>query len=128
MTGHPTLRAARALCAVLEAENDALQAIDIGRANALLGDKQAATDAFLATRKLIDSAPPMEWTEMVKRLGFLARDNKRLLERAMVAQNRLMACVARAIARAMPDASGYGAQGFAQRPRHLPPVALSNSA
>ena len=127
MTDHPSLCAAHALCTVLQAENDALQAMDIGRANALLGHKQAATDAFLATRKLIDSAPAMEWAEAIKHLGFLALDNKRLLERAMEAQNRLMACIARAIARRMPDASGYGAQGFAPRPRHLPPVALSNS-
>lgn len=128
MTEHPALNTARALCSLLQAENDALQAMDIGRANALLAHKQTATDAFLATRKLIDSAPAGEWAEELKRLGFLAGDNKRLLERAMGAQNRLMACIARAIARAMPDASGYSAQGVKPRPRHLPPVAFSNSA
>jgi hypothetical protein len=128
MTEHPSLRAARALCAVLEAENGALRAMDIGRANGLLADKQAAIDQLLATRRLISSAPALRWAEAGQLLAALADDNKRLLERAMVAQNRVMACIARAIARAMPAASGYGAPGCMPRPRNLPPVALSSSA
>lgn len=128
MTEHPSLRAAQALCVVLEAENAALRAMDIGRANGLLADKQAATDQLLTTRKMFDSAPAPQWAEIVQRLGILADDNKRLLERAMLAQNRVMACIARAIGRAMPGVSDYGAPGRTPRPRALPPVALSNSA
>jgi hypothetical protein len=128
MSEHPTLRAAHDLCVVLEAENSALQAMDIGRANALLGDKQAAANRLMNTRALIETAPALEWAEAGRRLGILAADNKRLLERAMVAQNRLMACIAHAVARVLPAASGYGAGGFTARPASLPPVALSNSA
>lgn len=128
MSEHPSLRAAHALCLVLEAENKALRAMDIGRANALLEEKQAAVNRLVGTRGLVGSAPALEWAEAGKRLGLLAADNKRLLERAMVAQNRVMACIARAVARVLPSGSGYGAQGCAPRPSTLPPVALSNSA
>jgi hypothetical protein len=128
MTSNPLLDAASRLCDVLEAENAALEVMDVIKAVAFVSEKQLATDALLAGRKLIPSVPEGEWATIGKRLDELAKTNKRLLERAMVAQNRVMACIARAIPRALPPQAAYGAKGTVPQRLNLPPVALSNSA
>jgi hypothetical protein len=122
------LDAARRLCEVLEEENLALSAMDIVKANALVGRKQAAVDALLAARDLIPTVPADEWAKIGRRLALLVQANKKLLERAMIAQDRIIACIARAITRAMPPVAAYGAQGSPAQRRGLPPMALSNSA
>jgi flagellar biosynthesis/type III secretory pathway chaperone len=122
------IEAVEALCAVLDQENTALTTMDVVRATALLDEKQRAVQAFVAATKL--PIPPT--TKQLMLLGQHLRDltdtNKRLLERAMVAQNRVMACIARAVPRALQQQSGYGAQGAKTIPRGIPPVALSNQA
>jgi hypothetical protein len=128
MTTKSLIDAASRLCDILEAENAALEAMDIVTAIALVGEKQSATEALLAGRKLIPSVPEGEWATVGKRLAELAKANKRLLERAMFAQNRVMACIARAIPRALPPQAAYGAKGNVPQRRSLPPMALSNSA
>ncbi len=128
MTCHPAISAARMLCDVLAAENAALQMMDIAGATALLSEKQRATDTLLAICK---STPPPDaaaWLAEGTRLNTLVLDNKRLLERAMVAQNRVMACIARAVPRAMPHTTGYGASGRTPSMTAAPPIAMWNSA
>lgn len=127
MTSHPTISAARALCAVLSAENAALQTMDITGATSWLAPKQRATDALLAAHKTAPPPDRMAWLAEGQRLNTLVQDNKRLLERAMVAQNRVMACIARAVPRAMPYATRYGAGGQAPSMMAAPPIAVSNT-
>ena len=128
MTSHPAITAARALSGVLSAENEALEMMDITGATALLALKQRATDDLLAAQR---TTPPPErsaWLAEGQRLAALAQENKRLLERAMMAQNRVMACIARAIPRAVSHFAGYGASGRAPLMAASPPITLSNSA
>ncbi len=128
MTAHPAIIAARVLCGVLAAENEALEMMDITGATALVAQKQRATDDLLAAQK---TTPPLEraaWLAEGQRLAALAQENKRLLERAMMAQNRVMACIARAIPRAVSHFAGYGASGRAPLISASPPITLSNSA
>ncbi len=128
MTIDAAIAATRSLCAVLEAENAALRIMDLVAATAFVSQKQRATDAMLAAHKA--ARPPNDaiWKAEGRRLAALVQENKHLLERAMVAQNRVMACIARAIPRAMPQSSRYGAGGQAPARLALPPLALSNSA
>lgn len=128
MTSHPAISAARDLCVVLAAENAALEMMDIAGATAWVAQKQRATDALLASRKSAPPAGDAAWLAEGQRLNVLVQDNKRLLERAMVAQNRVMACIARAVPRAMPQGTRYGASGQAPSMLAPPPIALSNSA
>ena len=65
---------------------------------------------------------------VAERLRGLARENKQLLERAMVAQNRVMACIARAVPKAIGRGNGYGTNGAHATSRLMPPVALSSRA
>ena len=87
----------------LEAENAALAALDLPRAAGMLVDKQRA----LAGLSAVQAAPaPREAAErMARRLQALAIENKRLLERAIAAQGRVINVVARAAAAAPV---GYG--------------------
>lgn len=128
MTSHPAISAVRALCAILVAENDALQRMDVIGATALLAQKQIATDAVLASRTAMPLPDESAWLVEGERLTSLAHDNKRLLERAMVAQNRVMACIARAVPRAMPQSTRYGCSGQMPMKTTTPPIALLNSA
>ena len=112
------MAAGATLSATLEAENAALAALDLPRAAALVADKQRAI-ADLAAAEAPAANPAAE--RMARRLRALALENKRLLERAIAAQGRVIGIVAQAAA-ATPD--GYGGQRR-QRP---PPVALSARA
>ncbi len=116
---------AEALSDILAAENAALAALDMKAATALLPAKHAATAALAAAQRLSLPAPPHA---AATRLRSLALENKRLLERAMTVQDRLLACIARAMPRALPQGGGYGARGGPKSPHLLPPVALSARA
>src|SRR3954447_14586714 len=98
----PTEAAAR-LEAVLLAENEALERHDAVTATALLDEKLAAAKAL--------SAEGLS-REMGERLCALAAENRRLLERAIKVQTRIIAIVARA-AKQSPPVSRYGAKGRA---------------
>jgi hypothetical protein len=111
------MAAGTALADSLEQENAALAVLDLPRAGAMLARKQRAL-ADLAVARAI--SPPNDAAERVaRRLQALAMENKRLLERAIAAQSRVIAVVARAAAPA-----GYGASP----PRRPSAFALSAKA
>ncbi len=100
------------LAETLEAENTALTSLDLPQAGAMLARKQRALADLAAAQTLPvqhDSAQ-----RMVRRLQNLALENKRLLERAIAAQGRVMGVVASAAAPAVAP-TGYGA-ARGQRP------------
>lgn len=127
MSLHPVMAAASALADVLAAENAALSRMDVPSANALLPAKQAATEALVSARR--DGLPVADTVVLsqVERLTMLAAENKILLERAMAAQNQIMACIARAVPKALQNGR-YGAGGHATPAQTIPPVALSARA
>jgi len=89
---------------VLERENQALAVMDIRRATALLPEKSAALAAFA------DLTPDPTLTREARYLDELARGNRRLLDRAIFVQNRVIGIVVRAAISAAPRPS-YGAKG-----------------
>ena len=103
------------LIAVLEQENAALTAMDLPRAAALVVRKTAAIERLAG---LPASRPAAE------RLDDLARHNRRLLERAMIAQERVIGIVARAAANV--DAPyGAGGRPAVWRPRQTWPGGIA---
>ncbi|MDE2333933.1 MAG: hypothetical protein KGK10_05290, partial [Rhodospirillales bacterium] len=102
----------------LAAENDALERLDLGRAAAMLATKEAALAA-------IAGAPPPAPCRLAT-LGDLARDNQRLLERAIATQARVLALVAEAARAAL--AGGAGPPCYGTAPRQGPPLALLRTA
>ena len=121
------------LATVLARENAALQALDLSRAAAMLGDKQKAAAAFLAAQSS-PGAPPMPMSHgqreaamaAAARLRDLAEENRRLLERAMQVQSRVIGTVAKAVPRRLAEqAPRYAAGGVSARPARMPAFALS---
>jgi hypothetical protein len=105
----------------LEAENAALTALDLPRAAGMLADKQRAVAGLAAVQTA--PAPHQAADRMARRLRALAVENKRLLERAIAVQGRVIGVIARdSAATAAP--TGYGAA----RTRRPPPFALSAKA
>jgi hypothetical protein len=102
--------AVHAMAKLLTAENKALGDMDFATAGALLAPKHAAADALAAAwRAASVSQTPQE--ALIK-LGELAEENRRLLNRAMRIQRRVLDLVARA-ARSSQPAARYGASGRA---------------
>ncbi len=107
----PGLRsAAHRLCDVLEAENLALTALDFARVGLFQDEKRAAlavlnSCAAEAADPAIDKDPALGI-----KLRALAEENRRLLEQAILVQNRVMAVLASA-ARTIQLPIGYGAKG-----------------
>ncbi|MBV8914465.1 MAG: hypothetical protein JOZ05_15675 [Acetobacteraceae bacterium] len=95
------VEAASRLEAVLIAENAALERHDAVTATALLDEKLAAAKALSTAGISIETA---------ERLRSLAAENRRLLERAIKVQSRIIAMVAQA-AQQSPPVSRYGAKG-----------------
>jgi hypothetical protein len=127
------LAAATRLAEAIAAENAALAAFNVPAAVAAGGRKQHAAEAFEAALRA--QTAPMEPSrcqraEMIGRhLAGLAQENRRLLERAIAAQRRVMEIIARAGRRELAErASRYGAFGApiaTARPR---PIAISARA
>lgn len=109
------------LAETLESENAALAALDLPRAAGLLADKERAVAELAAAQ----TAPvPREAAErMARRLRALAAENKRLLERAITAQGRVIGVIAQAAA-ATTAPTGYGTE----RGRRAVPMAISSRA
>jgi hypothetical protein len=107
------LQAAIRLADILAAENAALATLDVAVAVALLADKRRVADQFVAAQ----SAPVArdqrhDIQRASQRLQALAEQNKTLLTRAMAAQSRVIALIARAVAPpAYGTVSGYGHAG-----------------
>jgi hypothetical protein len=123
--------ASAALAALLEHENRLLEALDLAAAAALLPAKQDATAAFLraqAHTKASGGIAPVGRTTMTglaARLRTLAAENRRLLERGLAAQGRVIAVIARAVRAHPATASRYGASGTLAGPRTPTPLAIS---
>lgn len=103
------LAAASALLAVIEAENAALEAMDFGRAAALLERKQTLSEAFAAAARTATPSPPAR--RCCDRLRNEAARNRALLLRATGVQQQVVAIVASAGRDAVRQASGYAPDG-----------------
>lgn len=127
--------AGQRLAEALRAENEALAALDLRRAATLAAGKIAASDAFAAAyaaqAKHGDApAGPLRQTAQILagRLDELGRENRRLLERAVALQSRVIETIAGA---ALPRATtqGYAPAGYrAGAARPAPALALSARA
>lgn len=123
--------AAAGLADALDAENAALRVMDVPLAIArfpLKAEWSGRLQAALAEQQgVAPSAVTVTAAEqarlVVARLQLLAKENRRLLERAMFVQGRLIATVARAVA---PPRTSYGPT--AGRPARVPPMTLSARA
>ena len=103
------------LAAVLKAENAALAALDMPRAVALLDRKSAKVAIFEALRPTSSHA---EAVTLLEQLAALAQENRRLLDRAIKAQGRVIGVIA-GLVRQTPIAPRYGARGKL-RPERAP--------
>jgi flagellar biosynthesis/type III secretory pathway chaperone len=97
----PNANPADALEAILIAENQALERHDADAAAALLEQKLAAANALSTA-----TVSP----EQIARLRDLAAQNRRLLERAIDVQSRIITMVAQAVQESTTH-SRYGAAG-----------------
>lgn len=111
MTADSLTLAACALCDVLDLENFALEQLDVEGAIRLLTAKQEATDALLQAQRQFAHVSSAQSRDLAARLQRLAARNKLLLERAILAQNRVMACIARAVPKMSAGSGRYGAKG-----------------
>lgn len=119
--------AGQRLAEALRAENEALAALDLSRAAGLANGKIAATDAFAAAyaaqakHGAAPEGPVREAAAILARgLDELGRENRRLLERAVALQSRVIETIAAAAAPRSP-LPGYApaARAAAFRPQAL---------
>ena len=124
--------AAEALSETLKSENAALESLDFKAAVMLLQQKQVHGRAFMTAQAQalandIGSLPRARLRQLAVELGSLASDNKRLLERALTVQSRLIANLAQAVPRATAANGGmdhYTSEGRHRRERIPTAVAL----
>jgi hypothetical protein len=113
------------LAEVLQRENAALAALDLAAAANMLAEKRIASDAFTLAQadiRMPDRQPRM--IDVATRLRELAAENRRLLERAITVQSRVI----KLVVRAMPPSATprYAASGaLTQTPR---PIAFALSS
>ena len=125
------LAAGQRLAEALRAENAALSALDLPSAAGLATAKMQAADAFAAafatarkTGARMDGPERHDAAELTHRLQSLGEENRRLLERAIAIQSRVIETIAGA---ALPR-SGAGSYGAAGRPstgRQPPALAMA---
>lgn len=113
------IAAARRLIAVLETENSALRQPDIASVSVSLAEKLAATEAL----QPLPNTP--EAATLAQCLRTLTDENRRLLERAMAVQSRVVEAVARAAQLTVRDAGRYGATGAPTQNRRAMAVVTS---
>lgn len=128
------LAAGQRLAEALRAENEALAALDLPRAAGLASAKMQATDAFAAAcaaaaKTGARAEGPMRQSaeDLTTRLQHLGAENRRLLERAIAIQSRVIETIAGA-ALPRPTGPGYGAAGRRVPPRQPPAIALARQA
>jgi hypothetical protein len=123
--------AATSLADLLEQENRLLEALELAAAAALLPAKQNAAAAFVraqAHTAACGGLPPTSHAAALAqgaRLRTLAAENRRLLERGLAAQGRVIAVIARAARQHPATAPRYGASGTFAGPRRPVPLAIS---
>lgn len=122
------------LAEALRAENEALAALDLPRAAGLADTKIRASDAFAAAHAAAERTGARAEGEvrqaaeaLAGRLQALGTENRRLLERAVTVQSRVIETIAGA---AMPRAggAGYGATGRRPAPRQAQAMAVATRA
>ena len=114
MKPNTLIAAARRLAEILDRENVALEAMDLRQAAALLPEKTAAMDDLEACGKAGSVSADPALVLAARRLDHLVLENRRLLERAIVAQDRVIGIVVEAAASVASNTS-YSADG--RRPR-----------
>ena len=131
---HALLHAGQRLAEALREENEALARLDLSRATTLATAKVQASDAFAAaygaaTRtgssargELRDAAETL-----ALRLRDLSDENRRLLERAISLQYRVIETIAGAALPASRPVT-YGGMGQRAMPRQTPSMALAARA
>ncbi len=122
------IEAATTLADTLARENAALAALDLPRAAGLLAEKQSSAEAFARAQAaaglqaVFDAEQRRLAAAIAARLSDIARENHRLLERALGVQRRVLNTVARAAAKAVGRAPRYGATGALAPVRQTPVV------
>jgi flagellar biosynthesis/type III secretory pathway chaperone len=106
----PLIAAVRQLTDVLERENTALRSMDLDRAAGLVPEKTAAIADLMASGQ--PSSIPLDpaLISAMRGLDRLSSENRKLLERAITVQQRVIGIVTRAAAAAVSEPS-YGAKG-----------------
>ena len=128
------LQSATTLADTLAAENRALSDLDFTSAANLFGAKLRATDAFVAAHARAAAAPgePRDRRrlvgDVVTRLRELTAENKRLLERAVLVQGRVIGAVVRAVPKVTRGVPRYGSGGALTETSRVWPMALSARA
>jgi hypothetical protein len=106
----PLIAAARRLAEVLERENAALAVMDLPRAASFLPEK---TTAFADLAKIGEAGPAPPHPDLIaaaRSLDAAALENRRLLKRALAAQERAIGIMARAVSAVMTRPA-YGNRG-----------------
>lgn len=121
----PLIDVARRLADLLDRENEALKAMDLRRVASFLPEKTAAIADLMASGDAAfgPSNPPL--ASITQRLNDLALENRRLLERAIAAQQRVIGIIVGAAAAIAVEPS-YGSEG--RQERLTGPMALSTRA
>lgn len=123
------IEAAAALAHVLTLENEALSALDLPRAGSFLPEKTNALQAMAEAEKA-SSSNTLTFDQRARaqaiasQLRTLCEENRRLLERALVVQRRMIGTITRAVPRAAERTPRYGSNGTLSGLRRPPPVAL----
>ncbi len=111
----PLIAAALHLTATLAAENTALSKMDLAGAASLLAEKTAAAAAFSAAQAAGKGPPrmavPPGLHKIAANLQQVAEENRRLLERAIAVQSRVIGTLAQA-ARTADATPRYGSSGL----------------
>jgi hypothetical protein len=128
----PLMIAAQRLAEALRAENAALARLDLAAAGELALAKRQAADAFASAYAAASRAGARAGGEergraeaIVRSLDDLTAENRRLLERAIALQARVIESIAGAARPAGPGT--YGERGRAREGRGLPVSVLSRA-
>ena len=123
------MAAATRLVTILDAENEALLALDFPRVVALLERKHAAVDQFAALRAETGMERDLgAASRIATQIEELGAENKALLERAIDVQGRVIAAVIRAVPRPRADGPRYTASGAMAGAARTPAMAFSARA
>jgi hypothetical protein len=129
------LIAGQRLAEALRAENEALAALDLPRAAEMAAVKLQASDAFAAACAAAQQtgARPAQGErataeQLANNLQHLGEENRRLLERAIAIQARVIETIAGAAIPRTGAAPGYGPAGRNAGGRQAPALAVTRRA
>ncbi len=123
------------LVQILEAENAALEALNMPAAAEVLPTKTRVMESFSAAHQAamrtgvkVEAADRSTLESLHERLTTLGQDNRRLLERAIGVQSNLIESIAKALPAGDPIAPVYGGRGKVASPAYRKPLTLSADA